>query len=199
MKLSYSLLFAAVSAQDSNPIDPLLDQLEAYCIEAVYFKVTPKGVPCGTFDSGYQPFFPTQPPARDPCLAYSEVSSEFQRFINTFLTNDDVCDGTRSLKLDSRMTHWARRLTRRSDCDSYQYKGPSGAWTKIDNLCDSTFEDQYGANCTTYADPANNKCNEDAEYYLGRTERTSNGFATGLNCPECGCATNPTNLYDLPW
>ena len=34
MKLSYSLLFAAVAAQDSNPIDPLLDQLEAYCIEA---------------------------------------------------------------------------------------------------------------------------------------------------------------------
>ena len=37
MKLSYSLLFAAVCADDALPSDsitPLLDQLEAYCVEA---------------------------------------------------------------------------------------------------------------------------------------------------------------------
>ena len=38
MKLSYSLLFAAVLGEElppsTNPIDPILDQLEAYCVEA---------------------------------------------------------------------------------------------------------------------------------------------------------------------
>ena len=34
MKLSYSLLFAAVSAQESNPVGTLLDELEAYCVAA---------------------------------------------------------------------------------------------------------------------------------------------------------------------
>ena len=74
-------------------------------------------------------------------------------------------------------------------------KDSSGAWTKIDDLCVPTFEDPSGANCTTYAD--NNWCSENPQFYLNRKERSNHGFAIGLNCPECGCATNPTSLYDL--
>ena len=76
-------------------------------------------------------------------------------------------------------------------------KDPWGSWTKIDNLCVPDFEDRNGANCTTYFD--NNECNEDAQFYLDRSSRTNHGQATGLNCPQCGCSTNPVNLYDLPW
>ena len=53
--------------------------------------------------SGYTVFFPTQPPARDPCLAYSEVSSEFSRFINTFLTSKEVCPEARAIKVSIKM------------------------------------------------------------------------------------------------
>lgn len=239
MKLGWSLLFAAVcaeeltEAQQLNYVEDLLDELESYCQDAyavpaprtkpnesrsqwnarwtarctkqrdriweVFQKKTPKGVPCGTFTTGYEVNFPIQPPARAPCAAFSDVSSEFKRFINAFLTNDGVCPEARRLRLDQRMKNWEQRLVRRSDCNSYQYKVPFGDWYKISNLCDADFEESYDtyANCTTYAE--NNWCNQPATFYVpNRMKRTSNGFETGLNCPECGCAGSPISLYDVP-
>jgi hypothetical protein len=129
------------------------------------------------------------------------VSSEFQRFINAFLTNDIVCPEARRLRLDQRMKNWEQRLTKRSDCNSYQYKGQFGDWYKISNLCDSDFKESFDfpiiTNCTYYTEQ--NWCNQPAAFYVPkRTKRTSNGLETGLNCPECGCAGKPTSLYDVP-
>ena len=45
--------------------------------------------------SGYAVVLPTQPAGRNPCVAVSELAAEYERFINSFLTNDDVCPAKR--------------------------------------------------------------------------------------------------------
>ena len=39
------------------------------------------------------------PAGRNPCQALADVTSEFNRFASTFLTNDDVCPESRRLKV----------------------------------------------------------------------------------------------------
>ena len=97
---------------------------------------------------GYVVAFTTDPPARNPCKALSEVAAEFNRFTITFLTNDHVCPAKRRtrvrllttpsflaavmyiyyefyiktlLKLLSRMNTWQTKQTNRANCDSYLY------------------------------------------------------------------------------
>ena len=45
--------------------------------------------------SGYAVVLPTQPAGRNPCVAVSELAAEYERFINHFLTSDDVCPAKR--------------------------------------------------------------------------------------------------------
>ena len=72
----------------------------------------------------------------------------------------------------------------------------SSTYSKIDNVCRSSFTDSNGDGCTKYVD--NGWCNSTPEFFLSQAGRSSNGWVTGLNCIECGCDGTPTSLYDVP-
>ena len=75
-------------------------------------------------------------------------------------------------------------------------KDSSSSYSKIDNVCRSSFIDLNGDGCTEYVD--NGWCNSSPEFFLSQAGRSSNGLVTGLNCFECGCDGAPTSLYDVP-
>ena len=66
---------------------------------------------------------------------------------------------------------------------------------KINNLCDSDFHDINNNNCTFYEDE--DYCDMGADFLLSLAVNTNHGKEIGLNCPQCGCITNPKSLYDV--
>jgi hypothetical protein len=164
-----------------------------YKLDDIYHKVNQKGESCGTFDESYVVDFTTNPPARNPCQALADVTSEFNRFTTTFLTSDQVCGTRRRSKLVTRMNIIKNRLIAKTDCDSYLFED-----TKIDNLCNAVFMDANGVDCPTYL--SNGWCPLDsnqAQFYIDAGVEGDHGIETGLNCPQCGCNMTPPSLYDV--
>ena len=76
----------------------------------------------------------------------------------------------------------------------------SSDYTKISNLCNSSFQNRIGYDCNTFLN--NGWCalnSVPAEFYIAQGVQTYNGIETGLNCPQCGCNVNPPSLYDVNW